>query len=479
MSFRMRTLLLCSLFCLLPVQIWAQTGKGMVIFADAVYHNGKVLTVDERFSVAQALAVRDGKIMAAGSNAEILNLAGPNTQRLDLKGKTIIPGFIDTHSHLFQYAAANWVEDLERLEPHLGQFKQSQVNVKSVDEGVEALKKMIREKPAGELVHVQLLPIVIAEEFGNKIGPKQMEEIAPRNPLIVQLRGTDRIVNHLIFKFFTDYFGELPEDVDPAAQGRKPGHMGSGALRILFGEIMVKSSQTLAAVYKKELQAWAAQGVTTWSSSLPTAKAMSGFTTLDRAGEMPIRFAYSHRMGASGSAQPDDFYKRSGDIHGHGTDYLWMIGVALGSLDSSYPRHCTTIEAPEKIKSRERCEADRDYKVMRAAVQAGHRISGTHVYGDGVVDKYLETLEKASFEAGMTLDQIRAKKHNIDHCGMSPRPDQIERGKKLNIIWSCAPRYIEDAMDISRDYGEKYAHELHAPIQTILRAGGKVVGENG
>ena len=473
----MRTLLLCSLFCLLPVQIWAQTGKGMVIFADAVYHNGKVLTVDERFSIAQALAVRDGKIMATGSNSEILNLAGPKTQRLDLKGKTIVPGFIDTHSHLFQYAAANWVEDLERLEPHLGQFKQSQVNVKSVDEAVAALKKMIGKKSAGELVHVQLLPIVIAEEFGNKIGPKQMEEIAPQNPLIVQLRGTDRIVNHLIFKFFTDYFGELPEDIDPAAQGRKPGHMGSGALRILFGEILVKSPQTLAAVYKKELQAWAAQGVTTWSSSLPTAKAMSGFTTLDRAGEMPIRFAYSHRMGASGSAQPEEFYKRSGDIHGHGTDYLWMIGVALGSLDSSYPRHCTTIDAPEKIKSRERCEAGRDYKVMRAAVQAGHRISGTHVYGDGVVDKYLEVLEKASLEAGMTLDQIRAKKHNIDHCGMSPRPDQIERGKKLNIIWSCAPRYIEDAMDISRDYGEKYAHELNAPIQTILRAGGKVVGE--
>src|SRR6266508_672973 len=91
MSFRMRTLLLCSLFCLLPVQIWAQTGKGMVIFADAVYHNGKVLTVDERFSVAQALAVGDGKIMATGINAEILNLAGPKTQRLDLKARRSFP----------------------------------------------------------------------------------------------------------------------------------------------------------------------------------------------------------------------------------------------------------------------------------------------------------------------------------------------------------------------------------------------------
>jgi predicted amidohydrolase YtcJ len=60
---------------------------------------------------------------------------------------------------------------------------------------------------------------------------------------------------------------------------------------------------------------------------------------------------------------------------------------------------------------------------------------------------------------------------------MSPRADQIERGKKLNIIWSCAPRYLEDAADISRDYGEKYAHEMNVPLQSILRAGGKVVME--
>jgi hypothetical protein len=114
---------------------------------------------------------------------------------------------------------------------------------------------------------------------------------------------------------------------------------------------------------------------------------------------------------------------------------------------------------------------------MRAAVQAGQRISGTHVYGDGAVDKFLDLIEKASAEAGITTDEIRARKHNIDHCGMSPRPDQIERGKKLDIIWSCAPRYLEDAADISRDYGEKYAHEMNVPIQNILRAGGKVVME--
>ena len=220
-------------------------------------------------------------------------------------------------------------------------------------------------------------------------------------------------------------------------------------MRTLIGEILVKRPQTLAAIYKKELQAWGAHGVTTWSSSLPTVKVFNAFVLLDNRGELPIRFAYSHRMGAAGSSGAAEFYKRIGNISGHGTDFLWAIGVSLSALDSSYPRQCTTVDARKEIKSREKCEAEAEYKIMRAAVGAGQRISGTHVYGDGAVDRFLDVIEKASAEAGLTPDEIRARKHNIDHCGMSPRADQVERGKKLDIIWSCAPRYIEDAADIS------------------------------
>ena len=87
---------------------------------------------------------------------------------------------------------------------------------------------------------------------------------------------------------------------------------------------------------------------------------------------MPIRFAYSHRMGAAGFAHTAaEFYKRLGNNVGHGTNYLWTIGVSLSALDSSYPRHCTTVKARDEIKSREICEADAQYKIMRAAVQAG------------------------------------------------------------------------------------------------------------
>ena len=68
--------------------------------ADTVFYNGKVLTVDRNYSVAEAVAVRNGKIAAVGRTDDVLRLAGPNSLRIDLKGKTVTPGLINTHEHI-------------------------------------------------------------------------------------------------------------------------------------------------------------------------------------------------------------------------------------------------------------------------------------------------------------------------------------------------------------------------------------------
>ena len=60
--------------------------------ADTILHNGKVLTVDANFSIAEAVAVRGTQILAVGTNDEIQRLAGPDTVRIDLKGRTLTPG---------------------------------------------------------------------------------------------------------------------------------------------------------------------------------------------------------------------------------------------------------------------------------------------------------------------------------------------------------------------------------------------------
>jgi len=67
--------------------------------ADAVFVNGHVVTLDEAGTVVQAVAVRDGRIVATGGNQQIRRLAGPQTEVVDLRGRTVLPGFVDGHAH--------------------------------------------------------------------------------------------------------------------------------------------------------------------------------------------------------------------------------------------------------------------------------------------------------------------------------------------------------------------------------------------
>ena len=74
------------------------------ITPDRVFHNGVVLTMSDNLTAAEALAVSGDSILAVGSNDEILNLSGDVTRLVDLVGRTVIPGFVDAHSHLFSEA---------------------------------------------------------------------------------------------------------------------------------------------------------------------------------------------------------------------------------------------------------------------------------------------------------------------------------------------------------------------------------------
>src|SRR5689334_7874171 len=66
---------------------------------DLIAHNGRIVTVDPAFSVRHAMSVRDGKIVAVGDDRDILATKGPATTVLDLGGKTVLPGLIDSHVH--------------------------------------------------------------------------------------------------------------------------------------------------------------------------------------------------------------------------------------------------------------------------------------------------------------------------------------------------------------------------------------------
>src|SRR6185436_14708663 len=86
-----------KLLATLIISSWATIAHAQN--ADLIVTNAKIVTLDSASSVAQALAVREGRIVAVGGNDAVAALAGPTTRRLDAGGRTVIPGLIDSHIH--------------------------------------------------------------------------------------------------------------------------------------------------------------------------------------------------------------------------------------------------------------------------------------------------------------------------------------------------------------------------------------------
>ena len=113
--------------CMIASTAWSQTPETILI-------NGKILTVDDRFSIREALAINEGRILAVGNTADIRKIAGPKTQVIDLQGRTVIPGLIDSHQHAIRAgltftSEVNWVgvpslaEALEKIRQHAATAK--------------------------------------------------------------------------------------------------------------------------------------------------------------------------------------------------------------------------------------------------------------------------------------------------------------------------------------------------------------------
>src|SRR5262245_37826215 len=66
---------------------------------DTIYHNGKIVTVWDARPVAQAMAIKDNRFLSVGSNDEVLRNAGPSTRKIDLHGRCVVPGLIESHVH--------------------------------------------------------------------------------------------------------------------------------------------------------------------------------------------------------------------------------------------------------------------------------------------------------------------------------------------------------------------------------------------
>ena len=158
-----------SLFVLAAAMPRAQQGP-----PDLILSNGKIVTVDERFTIAQAVAVRGDRIVAVGSNADIGKLAGAGTRRIDLGGRTVTPGLIDNHMHLLR-GATTWAKEL-RFD-----------GVESRRQAIDLIRARAKsEGPGGWVFNIGGWA---HQQFADDPKPftrDELDKIAPDNPVALQ-----------------------------------------------------------------------------------------------------------------------------------------------------------------------------------------------------------------------------------------------------------------------------------------------------
>lgn len=448
-------------------------------YPDTIIYNAKVVTMDDPGfnsspgNIVESIAVRKDKILALGSNAEIRELAGPETEQIDLKGRTVMPNFMLTHEHPTDWA---WTQPnaLSHVFPegneHLvvrflkGTPEQQIANWENVlKEAVSVAKPgqwiLLSSDFGGSWEHMGgLFPY-----FMNNITREKLSALAPNNPVRVKNAWIDGEIN--------DRALEIVAKVAPEQDIEGRGNRGPTG-RQLEPDIILHGKVDLnAALLKAEMELWAAHGITTFGSSPYTMNNLRALKTLDLNGEMPARFAW----GYSGPDLHYDTFRLIAGLNGNGSDYLWNIGAQGERSGGS----CTTIAASERVKAAESCAfapGSEGRKVIEYIVRSGGRVATMHSGGDKDIDNLLDVIEEQSAIAGLSIEEIRAKRHAFDHASGAPRPDQIPRLKRLGmmvsmintVLWENRTGY--DSSYRFRNYGEEYAHYA-VPRNSVTKAG--------
>ena len=477
------------------------------VAAEMVIVNGKILTANtpdpDNFAIAEAAAIAGGKFLAVGTNAEVLELAGPQTQRIDLAGRTVLPGLVETHDHIHQYSAHFFPERRPTVDPA--------ISWNSRDEGLTRLRVLVAQKQPGEWVRTTVRrgrptdpPVLALAVKSGELTRFDLDTVSPDNPvriysLFFSPTG-DSLVNTRALEPLLARYPNLP-GVHRDEQGVPTGWLSGVADKTLEYEFAQPTPpEQLGPYYKMEMEEIAAQGITTVSTRLDP-DSLGAYAWLHARGELPIRMAYSMETAAR-SISPDAILSRLAGIQGGsgetmwgvGDDMLWTIGLSLISIDS-IPRlggTCVSVPYPREAPNfplwrfqlygpNGLCRlADPNYRdadLVRAAAKYGFRIAGMHTGGDLGVDQFLDLAEEMSQQ----YPDLPERRWAMDHCRfVSER--HAARIARLKIQLSCGPKYIYageqgDIGAFAILFGEDVSQNVVVPWRRLLDHGVRAVME--
>lgn len=437
-KFRFWTLLCTLLMSGLLGAQQAAVPRELIVYPELIVYNGKIITCDDKESIASAVAIRDGRFLAVGDTDAVLKLAGPDTQKMDLQGKSVVPGFIDTHLH------QAFAGDVEK------RGSKGRVTFTDKQSGLQVIRRLVEASPPGEWVTLS----VPRNPAFFSISRKDLDAVTPKNPVILMTLGTDTTINTLALNL-----SKIPLDTpgigkDPVT-GEPDGRLEGFAAGVALYEAQPWPSFPELVLQQKTMFAKAN------SEGLTTIMARAGGISISIFKELWIKKELTARVRATHefmrlNPRGEAYLKRLGNLSGFGDEWFKIIGTTVGPVDgadtegaslTARPRvrvledsafaslgqnkwlgHGYGGKAPnEWDEVSQNLKENSEWKSVILANRYGWNITSVHSAGDESTRILLKAYEAASKERPLQ------GRWGIDHQPMQT-PETIRLIKELKVI---------------------------------------------
>ncbi len=386
--------------------------------ADLVLRGGKIITVDARDTIASAVAVRGNRIAAVGTDEEILRWIGPRTEVVELSGRTLLPGFIDAHTHV-DGTAENEHFRVQIQAPPLSGPQEILLKLEARAKELEKGSWIV-----GQGTYAQPMP-----------ARADLDRALPDHPVLLRWSAHDFLINRKAAEV-----SGITRDT-PNPEGGTIDHGASGEPEILR-ETATRLAKVPSPTYAEMREAirqslhdlFLAQGVTTVYEMPHAAGPVRIYQELRDSGELPVRLSISYFLGPGYAFDLEDLLK-TGLRTGFGDEWL-KVGAAKIILDGAGVSAATYDPHPGTTENRGTLSRSPELlaKQVLAAHEAGWQI-WIHAIGDRAQDIALDAFEAAQEK----LPRADAR-HRIEHFGNAvvlnraeERYDRMTRGKIIAV----------------------------------------------
>ena len=382
---------------------------------DWVLTNGKILTADDNFSIVEALAIEDGRIIAVGGSAEVMSHAGSNTELTDLDGQTVVPGLIDNHMH-FVRATKQWHRQVRWDE------------VRSRTQALQILKERSDQLPDGEWAIV--VGSFIMEQFEDNQAPftaAELDAVIPDRPVYIQEAYTRVFLNTAALEEAgitansrVNQRGELVKD----ESGSLTGELVGTAMNLAMPSIPEVNNDTWDGSVGLTIQSLLGMGLTAVYDVGGNTVTPAFYASVKRvadANALNMRVFYTLNPQNSPAGSAEDIIK---EMQNNEPDNLGLRFARFGYGETVYrPMRANPFELSNEDKQ--------NFKnILIAAVENGWQIN-EHT----TQDLKAKTMLNIIAEVAETHPQVLDMRFTIDHTnGISPAT--IEQGKELGMVFA-------------------------------------------